>query len=111
MGFLRLQKKFLEAFGSFNFGEIDSWKQIEGLYDVRNIFVHGGGDKEKAHLGTVKRLNRLLQMDIGLSEHNDQMIIDDNEFCYFALNSISNFFQELINQYHDNLGAGFWVVK
>ena len=82
-----------------------------GLYDVRNIFVHGGGDKNKARLGTEKRLNHLLKMDIGLSKHDNQITISKNEFCYFALNTVNDFFEELINQYHESLGAGFWVVK
>lgn len=110
-GILASSKKYLEVFGNFDFNYIKSWDHIVGLYDVRNIFVHGGGDKNKARLGTERRLNSLIKLDIGLSEHNNQISISNNKFCYFALESINDFFYDLICYYHDNLGAGFWVVK
>ncbi|MGV7222779.1 MAG: hypothetical protein ACQ9MH_14780 [Nitrospinales bacterium] len=109
-GLIKSAKKYLQVFGHFDHSYIEEWATIEGLYDIRNVFVHGGGYIKKANLGSKKRLNNLLIMNIGLTEHKDQISIVDKEFCHYALDSMIKLFKELEVWHKENF-VGFWVVK
>jgi len=109
-GLIKSAKKYLQVFGHFDHSYIEEWASIEGLYDIRNAFVHGGGNIKKSHLGSNKRLNNLVNMGIGLTKHKDQLSIVDSEFCYFALDSMIKLFKELEGWHIENF-VGFWVVK
>jgi hypothetical protein len=109
-GVLASAKKYFKVFGNFNHDNITMWPTIEGLYDVRNIFSHAGGNVLKSKLGSRSRLNNLLKMDIGLSERNDCISITNNRFCDFALDSTLHFFDQMAIEHVENF-VGFWVVK
>ena len=61
-GLVNSSKKYLEEFGRFKRPNNEQWNVIRGIYDVRNTCIHGGGDLDKANIGSKKRINNLIKM-------------------------------------------------
>jgi len=98
-GLINSSKKYLEDFGKFKQPNNEQWNAIRGIYDVRNICIHGGGDSEKAKIGSKKRINNLIKMDIGLREEWESTSLINvgvtSSFCKYAISHFRDFFSSL----------------
>jgi hypothetical protein len=91
-GIFPTSKKFLNAFGGFKKPTNEEWNIIEGIYDVRNVLIHGGGYISKSKLGSKRKLNLLVRKNAGITITDSDYLRISSKFCEFALSNIWDFF-------------------
>jgi hypothetical protein len=97
-GIFQTFKKFLNAFGELKEPTDEEWNIIEGIYDVRNVLVHGGGFISKSKRGSKKKLNLLVNENAGIEIIDSDYVKVNSEFCKFALSNVWDFFVSLYKE-------------
>ena len=107
-------KKYLRWFGGFENPKDEDWNILEAIYDVRNVIIHGGGYISRARLGSMRKLNLLKNMKVGITFwFGDSWDMKDGikppmetdkiefsqKFCLFAIDRTKIFFDKLKNEH------------
>jgi hypothetical protein len=128
-GLIASFKKFIEVFGNFNKPDSELWNIIEGINDVRNVFVHGDGDINRANQGRKSKIKYLENVNSGLkinkyldnNENAPHLFFDDSEITYekisldkyflpFVILKFGDFFRQLKDE-HLKIFRGLRTVK
>ncbi|MCR3923076.1 MAG: hypothetical protein NUK65_11285, partial [Firmicutes bacterium] len=86
---------FLNTFAGFKRPSRAEWKQIQSIYDVRNVLVHHDG-----FIDNYNRLNKLLvfiEEQSGLSESNGTIRLEKG-FCVYCIDVIDNLMKTICEE-------------
>jgi hypothetical protein len=75
-----------------------SWEKLDGIYLIRNVIVHSGGRIEEPK--KIAKVEKLRKEAPGISVE-DSFLAIDSEFCEFAHDVVTGFFEQLHDQYRD----------